>query len=252
LILFDFNPHHRSTVDWLLEERGWRFGFKGENDPINNFEYLREVYLQSDPEYVGKVTVPVLYDKKTKKVVNNESSEIIRQLNTEFNRFAKNKELDLYPQDLQQQIDETNSWVYDTVNNGVYKAGFASKQEPYEVAYDALFSSLDRIEGILSKQRYLIGSRLTEADVRLFTTLVRFDPVYHGHFKCNRQLLSSFENIWAYTRELYQIAAIKETIHFDHIKWHYYNSHRKINPTGVVPKGPAIDFEAPHGRDKKF
>jgi putative glutathione S-transferase len=231
-----------------LEEKGWRFGFNGEKDPNNGFEYLREVYLKANPDYEGKITVPVLFDKKTNKIVNNESSEIIRQLNTEFNRFAKNPELDLYPEADRQAIDEVNEWVYNTVNNGVYKAGFASKQEPYEEAFDALFASLDRLEGILSKSRYLVGSKITEADVRLFTTLIRFDAVYHGHFKCNRQQLQTFENIWAYTRELYSIPEIKSTIHFDHIKCHYYNSHRKINPTGVVPKGPFINYDEPHGR----
>ncbi|KAL0491360.1 glutathionyl-hydroquinone reductase YqjG [Acrasis kona] len=237
-----------STVDWLLEEKGWRFGHKGDADPVHNYEFLREVYLENNPDYEGKVTVPVLYDKKTNRIVNNESSEIIRQLNFEFNKFANNKELDIYPENLRKDIDEVNDWVYNTVNNGVYKSGFATKQEPYEEAFDALFKSLDRLEDILSKNKYLTGDSLTEADVRLFTTLIRFDPVYFGHFKCNKRQLQSYPNLWNYTKHLYQIPEIKETIHFDHIKSHYYASHKKINPTGIVPKGPEINFDEPHDR----
>jgi len=180
-------------------------------------------------------------------IVNNESAEIIRMLNSAFDAWG-NAEFDLYPVELRTEIDAINALVYDNVNNGVYRTGFATTQAAYEDAFDKLFATLDQLEARLATQRYLAGNRLTEADWRLFTTLVRFDPVYHGHFKCNRQRLVDYPNLWAYTRELFQVPGIAETVNMDHIKLHYYGSHKDINPTGIVPKGPALDFTLPHGR----
>jgi len=244
------------SVDWFLDRNvSWTLQGKNpgsSNDSVNGFKNVKEIYLSADPNYNNSYTVPILYDKKTKTIVNNESSEIIRMFNSEFNEFAKNKELDLYPQHLREKIDEINSWVYEYINDGVYKCGFARKQEPYEENFRNLFNALDKVEDILSKNRYLIGDQLTEADVRLFTTLIRFDVVYFGHFKCNKKHVYEYPNIWNYVKELYQIPEIKETVNFQHIKHHYYESHISINPFSIVPLGPEINFDAPHDRNDKF
>jgi len=248
-----------NVLDWLLGEGGWWFCDDKPGcspDPIHNFQMLKQVYQLAKPDYDGRVTVPVLFDRKTNTIVNNESAEIIRMLNTEFNDFCKTPEqaaLDFYPPPLREKIDATNEWVYATINNGVYKCGFATKQEPYEAAFNQLFNSLDRVEDILSHQRYLVShDQITEADIRLFTTLVRFDPVYVTHFKCNLRRLIQYPNIYAYTRELYQMPGIKETVNMLHIKNHYFQSHRHINPHGIVPLGPFIDYEKEHGRNRVY
>ncbi len=216
-------------------------------DQVHGFGKLHQLYDHSAPGFDGLVTVPVLYDKQRQVIVNNESSEIIRTLNRAFDQWGR-KDIDFYPEQLRSEIDEINAVVYENVNNGVYRAGFASTQTAYETAFDRLFETLDDLETRLSAQRYLVGDSLTEADWRLFTTLVRFDAVYHGHFKCNRRRLVDYPNLWAYTRALYQVPGVSETVNMDHIKLHYYSSHRGINPTGIVPKGPELDFWAPHGR----
>lgn len=239
-----------SVVHWHMGEYGWSFedapGATG--DHLYGCGHLHQIYTKAKSDYTGRVTVPVLWDKKQETIVSNESAEIIRMLNTEFDGFGE-AGLDFYPEDLREEIEEINERVYHTVNNGVYKAGFATKQRAYEEAFDGLFDSLDWLEDRLAERRFLCGSRLTEADWRLFTTLVRFDPVYHGHFKCNRQRLSEFPNLWGYTRDLYQIPGVAETVNLEHIKNHYYTSHPTVNPTGIVPKGPAIDYAGPHGRE---
>lgn len=232
-----------TVVDPIMLEHGWEM-----SDPLYNLDFLYQLYLKADVSYEGRVTVPVLWDKKTETIVSNESSEIIRMFNTAFNALTGNA-TDYYPEVLHQRIHELNDRIYDTINNGVYQAGFASTQQAYEAAFHRLFDSLDWVEGLLTQQRYLAGDQLTEADWRLFTTLIRFDAVYFGHFKTNRQLLADFPNMSAYVRELYQVPGVAETVHFEHIKTHYYASHRMINPTGVVPVGPAQDFTAPHGRN---
>lgn len=241
-----------STVDFFLGPSGWSFSAEYP-DPNNGFELIRQVYEQSDPEYSANYTVPVLYDKKAKRIVNNESSEIIRMLNDQFNALAKNPSLDLYPEPLRAQIEDLHTWIYPNINNGVYRCGFAQSQAAYEQAYDGLFESLDRAEEILSKSRFLTGSKITEADVRLFTTLVRFDPVYVVHFKTNKKRLSEYKNLFAFTRDLYQYATecgnVKRTVNMHHIKHHYFECHKKINPLGIVPKGFDVDFDAPHGRE---
>jgi putative glutathione S-transferase len=203
--------------------------------------------LKADPHYSGRVTVPVLWDKKTNTIVNNESSEIIRMFNSAFDHLTGST-ADFYPDDLRVDIDELNAVVYDTVNNGVYKAGFATTQEAYGENVVRLFETLDMLEDRLGKGRYLFGDRLTEADWRLFTTLVRFDAVYVGHFKCNIRRIDDYPNLSAYLRDLYQTPGVKETVNFRHIKDHYYRSHTTINPTGIVPVGPALDLDRPHGR----
>ncbi|WP_336799538.1 glutathione S-transferase family protein [Kaistia sp. MMO-174] len=234
-----------SVVNWLMAENGWTFepGPGVTADKVNGFRFLHQVYTKADPEYSGRVTVPVLWDKLTGTIVSNESSEIIRMLNSAFDGVGA-KPGDYYPEALRPEIDALNARIYDTVNNGVYKAGFATSQTAYEEAIHPLFASLDWLEGVLSEQRYLTGDRLTEADWRLFTTLLRFDPVYVGHFKCNLRRLVDYPALWSYTRELYQVDGIRETVDFDHIKRHYYESHKTINPTGVVPLGPILDFDA--------
>ena len=199
-------------------------------------------------DYTGRVTVPILWDKQNETIVSNESAEIIRMLNTEFNAFTTKDVDDLYPQDLQQEIDALNDFIYPNINNGVYRAGFATTQIAYEEAFHDLFNALDKIEGILSNNRYLVGSQITEADWRLFTTLVRFDAVYVGHFKCNKKRIIDYPNIWGYLKELYQVDGVSDTVDMHHIKTHYYASHTTINPTGIVPIGPEIDFMEPHGR----
>ena len=239
-----------SVVEAEMLENGWEFGEQGSAtaDPLFGFDYLYQVYLKAAPDYEGRVTVPVLWDKKTQTIVNNESSEIIRIFNTAFNSLTGNQN-NYYPTELQGRIDEVNDQIYDTINNGVYRAGFATTQAAYEEAFFKLFDSLDWLEQHLSVNRYLVGDTLTEADWRLFTTLIRFDAVYHGHFKCNRNKLSEFHHISHYVRELYQVSNVAGTVDFEHIKVHYYASHRTINPTLVVPVGPVLDFDAPHDRE---
>ena len=232
-----------------MAEKGWSFDdAEGViRDPINDANYMYEVYTAAEPAYSGRVTVPVLWDKKTKTIVSNESSEIIRMFNSAFDN-AGAKPGDFYPEALRQEIDEINKRIYSTVNNGVYKAGFATTQEAYEEAVIPLFDSLDWLEERLSKQRYLTGDVLTEADWRLFTTLIRFDPVYVGHFKCNIRRIADYPNLSAYMRELYQYENVADTINMFHIKHHYYVSHTTINPSGVVPMGPKLNLNTPHGR----
>jgi putative glutathione S-transferase len=236
-----------TVVDPVRDARGWRF--TEEPDPVNGFEYLADAYRLADPNFSDRVTVPLLWDTKTNRPVNNESSEIIRMLNTEFNEYAANPELDLYPEELRHGIDEINQRVYRSVNNGVYRAGFATSQEAYEEAFDELFDTLDWLDALLADRRYLTGDQITEADWRLFVTLVRFDPVYVGHFKCNRRRIADYPHLSGYLRDLYQQPGIAETVDFDHIKRHYYMTHPQINPTGVVPKGPEMDLDVPHGRE---
>ena len=235
-----------TVVDPLMREEGWTFP---EPDPITGSTRLYEVYSKADPAYTGRVTVPVLWDRKTGTIVNNESAEIIRMLNREFDAFG-DASLDFYPAELAKEIDRLNAFVYDRVNNGVYKAGFATSQEKYEQAFDALFAALDELDERLAGQRYLLGEKTTEADWRLFTTLVRFDAVYVGHFKCNLRRVADYPNLSGYLRDLYQVPGVAGTVDFHHIKRHYYASHTMINPTGIVPKGPALDLDVPHGRDK--
>ena len=240
-----------SVVHWYMAENGWTFE-PAEGvipDPVNHASYLHEVYTAADPKYSGRVTVPVLWDKKTNTIVSNESSEIIRMLNSAFDGVGA-KPCDYYPEALRTEIDKINERVYSNVNNGVYKSGFATTQEAYEEAVVPLFETLDWLEKRLSGQRYLLGEILTEADWRLFTTLIRFDSVYVGHFKCNIRRLEDYPNLWAYTRELYQFGAVAETINMHHIKYHYYVSHTTINPSGVVPIGPELDLNMPHGREQ--
>ncbi len=240
-----------SVVHPLMPAESWVFGeYPGATeDHINHAKYLYENYLVADPDFKGLVTVPVLWDKKQQTIVNNESSEIIRMLNSAFDDFG-NSDLDFYPEALREEIDKINDIVYHNVNNGVYRAGFATTQKAYEAAFDQLFSTMDMLEERLSKQRYLVGEQITEADWRLFTTLVRFDAVYYSHFKTNRNRLIDYPNLWAYTRELYQVPGVADTVNMDHIKRHYYGSHHTINPTGIIPKGPEIDFMLPHGRER--
>ncbi len=235
-----------STVEPTMLEEGWTFA---RPDPLTGARRLYEVYQQAEPAYSGRVTVPVLWDKQRGTIVNNESSEIVRMLDEEFAALGAARTA-YYPQELAAEIDAVNARVYDTVNNGVYRAGFAGSQGAYESAVRALFESLDWLEERLSRERYLVGGRQTEADWRLFPTLVRFDAVYHGHFKCNLRHLYEYPALWGYTRELYQVPGIAETVSLEEYKAHYYGSHRHINPSGVIPLGPVLDFTAPHGRDR--
>jgi putative glutathione S-transferase len=240
-----------SIVEALLGKDGWEFGNSpgATLDTVNGKTLLRDIYLSSDPSYSGRVTVPVLWDKKHHLIVNNESSEIIRMFNTAFDAFTDVR-TDYYPPALRAEIDRLNDVIYPTVNNGVYRAGFATTQQAYEEAARALFATLHELEARLSRQRYLVGSQLTEADWRLFTTLIRFDLVYYGHFKCNLRRIVDYPNLWNYLRDLYQVPGVAETVSVDHIKRHYYGSHRMVNPTGIVPIGPLIDFTLPHDRDR--
>jgi putative glutathione S-transferase len=228
-------------------EHGWELADDGDTGPIPNIRCLHQVYTTAEPNYSGRVTVPVLWDKQTNSIVNNESSEIIRMMNTAFNAFTEVK-TDYYPPELRGAIDEVNALVYDNINNGVYKCGFATTQVAYEKAWHALFQALDEVEQRLQQQPYLAGPEITEADWRLFTTLIRFDSVYFGHFKCNRQQIEQFPMLSNYLRELFQYPGVAETVDFSHIKTHYYYSHETINPTRVVPLGPDIDYLRPHNR----
>ncbi|MBR9871146.1 MAG: glutathione S-transferase family protein [Gammaproteobacteria bacterium] len=238
-----------SVVNPLMREHGWTFDpDEGVvQDPIHKAQFMHQIYTAADPEYTGRVTVPVLWDKKENRLVSNESADIIRMFNSAFDGIGANPG-DYYPEVLRVEIDSINAEVYDQVNNGVYKAGFATTQEAYEQAVYPLFDALDSLEQRLSTQRYLVGDTLTEADWRLFTTLIRFGAVYHGHFKCNLKQIADYPNLTDYIRELYQWPGVAETVDMQHIKDHYYRSHGTINPTGVVPVGPAFDFDAPHNR----
>ena len=232
-----------TVVDPVMLENGWEV-----EDPLHDFEFLYQLYLHADPSYEGRVTVPVLWDKQRSTIVSNESADILRMFNRAFAHLSSSDD-DYYPEALREDIDAVNERVYEAINNGVYRAGFATSQGAYESAFADVFEALDWVEQTLSTQRYLAGSQLTEADWRLFTTLIRFDAVYFGHFKCNLRALASYPAISAYVRELYQVPGVADTVHFDHIKTHYYASHRTINPTGVVPLGPELDFLQPHNRD---
>ena len=240
-----------TVVDPIRDERGWAFTDRPGcgPDPINGFRFLREAYLASDPGFEGRVTVPALWDRERKRFVNNESSQLLIMLNEAFDAYAERPEVDLYPAPLRARIDEVDAEVYEHVNDGVYRAGFASSQAAYEQAFDALFEALDRLERRLSGSRFLVSDeRPTTADWRLFTTLVRFDAVYVLHFKCNLRRLIDYPNLWAYTRDLFQQPRIAETVDMEHIKLHYYRTHPQLNPLGLVPKGPALDFWTPHER----
>lgn len=238
-----------SVVEPDMLTNGWEFGDypAATGDKLYGVDYMHQIYTKAQPDATTRVTVPVLWDKKTQSIVNNESSEIIRIFNAQFNGLTGN-ELDFYPEDKRAAIDEINDFVYHNINNGVYKAGFATTQEAYEEAVYALFDALDKVDEILSINRYLTGDSITEADWRLFTTLVRFDAVYVGHFKCNLKRIADYPNLSGYLRELYHYPGIAETVNLDHIKRHYYFSHTMINPTQVVPSGPLLDLDKPHGR----
>ncbi|WJG20555.1 glutathione S-transferase family protein [Vibrio furnissii] len=224
---------------------GWQFGIP---EPLFGHTKLHQVYTQAKADYTGRVTVPVLWDKKTNTIVSNESSEIIRMFNSAFNALTGNEE-DYYPEHLRTLIDEWNEYIYPNINNGVYRCGFATTQEAYEEAYESLFAALDKVESHLATHRYLAGNVITEADWRLFTTLIRFDAVYVGHFKCNKKRIADYPHLNGYLKELYQVPGVKETTDFYHIKRHYYFSHTTINPTQIVPVGPDLDLESAHGRD---
>lgn len=240
-----------SVVHWFMAYEGWTFEEEDGviPDPLHDAQFLHQIYTMNSKDYTGRVTVPVLWDKKTNRIVSNESSEIIRMMNSAFDDCGAQAG-DYYPHELRGEIDDMNALIYDTVNNGVYKAGFATSQSAYEEAVRPLFATLDRLEDRLSERRYLMGARITEADWRLFTTLVRFDPVYVGHFKCNLKRIADYPNLSQYLRDLYQQPGIADTVNMSHIKHHYYVSHDMINPTRIVPQGPDVDFLAPHNRDK--
>jgi len=236
-----------TIVDPLRDERGW--AFRHEPDPVNGFAFLSEAYVASDPGFDGRVTVPVLWDKKTRRIVNNSEDDICRMFNSAFHAFAKNN-VELFPAEIESEHASLSTFIYDRVNNGVYRAGFASRQMAYEQAFHMLFDALERLEERLATQRYLFGSAIVEADWRLFCTLVRFDAVYHGHFKCNLWRILDYPNLQGYLCDLYQQPGIAETVNFDHIKRHYYMTHDDINPTRIVPLGPALDLARPHGRER--
>ncbi|MGD8174366.1 glutathione S-transferase family protein [Marinimicrobium sp. ARAG 43.8] len=241
-----------SAVHPHMLENGWEFRTDKQFDtqgpePLYGLDFMHQVYTKADPDYSGRVTVPVLWDKQEETIVNNESAEIIRMLPTGFREFAHSPQ-DFYPEPLRETIDAVNKTVYHSINNGVYRAGFATQQDKYDKAYEALFDALDDVEALLSRQRFLAGEVVTEADWRLFTTLVRFDAVYVGHFKCNRNRIADFPHLSNYLRQLYQVPGVAETVHFDHIKHHYYYSHDTINPTRIVPNGPMLNLKAPHNR----
>jgi putative glutathione S-transferase len=240
-----------SVVHWRMLEQGWTFedGPGVVPDPIRGARFLHELYCAADPAYTGRVTVPVLWDKHRGTIVSNESADIIRMFNSAFDDVGA-RPGDYWPAELRSEIEAVNARIYDTVNNGVYKAGFATTQAAYEEAVGPLFDTLDWIEDRLGERRYLMGDRLTEADWRLFTTLVRFDPVYVGHFKCNIRRIADYRNLSGYLRELYGMPGVAGTVNMRHIKGHYYESHRTINPTGIVPLGPEMDLDRPHERER--
>ena len=239
-----------SVVKPEMLDNGWEFDREQQGqyrDPLYQFNYAYQLYLKSNPDYQGRVTVPILWDKKTQTIVNNESVEIIRMFNSAFDQLTGNSE-DYFPAEQRLAIEEINQRTYQNINNGVYRAGFATTQEAYESAYQQLFETLDELELRLSSQRFLVGDKITEADWRLFTTLIRFDAIYHGHFKCNRVKLSEFHHLSNYLRELYQVPGVSDTVDLQHSKVHYYASHASINPTAIVPLGPFTDFSAGHDR----
>ena len=249
-----------TVVDPIRDEKGWAFRDPSgktpsdapfeSTDPINSFDYLSEAYAATDPNFDERVTVPVLWDKETKKIVNNCEDDICPMFNSAFKTVARNKDVDLFPKDIEAEQTKLAAFIYDNINNGVYKAGFATRQRAYETSCRKLFEALDQVEQRLTKSRYLFGKRIVEADWRLFCTLVRFDAVYHGHFKCNIRRIIDYPNLQGYLMDLYQQPGIAETVNFDHIKRHYYMTHTEINPTRIVPLGPALDLTAPHGREK--
>ena len=240
-----------SSVEPLMGDDGWTFSDRGGEfpDPLYGARFLREIYLKADPDYTGRVTTPVLWDTERETIVNNESREIIKMLDTEFGDFAT-RDADFYPEDLREEIEATLDELYEPVNNGVYRSGFATTQSAYEEAVTELFEALDRWEDVLGERRFLCGDRITLADWAFFTTLVRFDAVYHGHFKCNVRRVVDYPNLWGYLRDLYHQPDVAATVDIEHIKRHYYTSHESINPTRIVPVGPAIDFGGPHGRER--
>jgi glutathionyl-hydroquinone reductase len=240
-----------SVTSWHMAEQGWTFDTRegSSGDAINGAQKLQEIYLRAEPKYTGRVSVPVLWDKQRDTIVSNESSEIIRMLNSAFDALT-NVRADFYPAELRPAIDRVNELVYPNVNNGVYRSGFATTQAAYEDAFRNVFTALDEIEAILSRQRYVAADRPTEADWRLFPTLIRFDAVYYSHFKCNLRRIVDYPNLSNYLRDLYQVPGIADTVSIEHIKKHYYMSQRKVNPTGIVPLGPELDFSAPHDRDR--
>lgn len=243
-----------SVVHPLMLENGWTFAddFPGASgDPLYHADFLYQLYLRADPHYSGRVTVPVLWDKQRQTIVSNESADILRMFNSAFDGVGA-RAGDYYPAELREKIDRLNGWIYDTVNNGVYKAGFATSQEAYDEAVNGVFTSLERLEQILGQHRYLTGDRLTEADLRLWTTLVRFDPVYVTHFKCDKRRISDYLNLYGFLRDIYQLPGVDETVDMAHIRHHYYRSHATINPYGIISIGPAQDLNEPHGRDQRF
>lgn len=239
-----------SVVDPVRDERGWAFrdGPGHGPDPVCNFQFLSEAYLRTDPTYAGRYTVPCIWDRVTQRLVTNNYPDITIDFETQFTAFHRPGAPDLYPEPLRAEIDAMNDVVYRDVNNGVYRAGFATSQEAYERAVQSLFARLDSLEARLATQRYLVGGQLTEADIRLFTTLVRFDAVYNGHFKCNLRRLVDYPSLWAYARDLYQRPGFGDTTDFDHIKRHYYMTHEQLNPSRIVPLGPIVDWTTPHDR----
>jgi glutathionyl-hydroquinone reductase len=249
-----------TMVDPIRDENGWALrdpsgkiqpGAPFEStDPINGFHFLSEAYKATDPNYSARVTVPILWDKQTKKIMNNSEDDICCMFNDVFDDVAKNKGVDFFPNEIEPEHTRLCSFLHDNVNNGVYKAGFATRQRPYEIACRRLFEALDQLEERLSKSRFLFGSRIVEADWRFFCTLIRFDVVYHGHFKCNLRRIIDYPNVQGYLMDLYQQPGIAETVNFDHIKRHYYMTHTEINPTRIVPIGPALDLEKPHNRER--
>jgi putative glutathione S-transferase len=236
-----------SVVDPVRDERGWRFSGGEYADAVNGFEFLSQAYEATEPGYDGRVSTPVLWDRETGRIVNNESADILRMLVIDFAPLAEHP-VDLYPPELRSRIDAVETLLYDGLNNAVYRAGFATSQEAYEADARRVFTTLDALERRLERSRYVLGERITEADWRAFPTLVRFDAVYHGHFKCNRRRIVDYPALWGYTRELYQQPGIAETVRLDEIKAHYYRTHARINPTRIVPIGPDVDFSSPHGR----
>ena len=249
-----------TIVDPIRDEKGWVFreltakwppadSFES-TDAVNGFHYLSEAYAATDPKFDGRVTVPVLWDKQTKRIVNNSEDDICPMFNSVFNEFAKHKKLNFFPKDIGADHRKLSDFIYENINNGVYRAGFATRQRPYEVSCRKLFDALDEMEKRLTRSRYLFGKRIVEADWRLFCTLIRFDVVYHGHFKCNLRRIIDYPNLQGYMLDLYQHPGIAETVNVDHIKRHYYMTHGEINPTRIVPLGPVLDLTKPHGRDK--
>src|SRR3954453_1582841 len=240
-----------TVVDPVRDERGWAFrdGPGHSHDPVNGFQFLSEAYYATDPNYRGRVTVPVLWDTKTKRIVSNSDDDLLRMFNSEFSDFATN-DYDFAPPELVEKIDALNKTIYERVNNGVYLAGFATRQKPYERAATRLFETLDELDARLARGRYLFGDRMTETDWRFFVTLIRFDAVYHGHFKCNLRRIVDYSNLWPYLRDLYQQPGIAETVRFDEIRGHYYKTHPMINPNGIVALRPLEDFDAPPGRER--